>query len=196
LPPIDLDQKILDKISKNIPELPLAKVNRYRKEYGLNENDSLKLAESLPLSSFYEQAVELSGDAQKSANFILTEVLRKSGWAETPVTPQHIADVLKLLKEGTISASGAKTILQTALKKDKTAHELMKDLGLEQNSDTGQLEEWVDQVLKDNAQSVEDFKNGKDKALQFLMGQVMKLSRGSANPPLVMKMLHEKIAKL
>ncbi len=193
IPPLDLDT-IPNLLSQEESfETPFEKYERYRNEYQLNENDALKLTETKTLSVFYETAVTLSGDAKRSAGFLLSEILRDSQWYKTPITPQHIADVIQLVDTGKLSNSGAKRILQEALRIDKNAEQLMQALKLEQNSNQNQLEEWIQEVLQENPQSIEDYNDGKTKALQYLMGQVMKKSKGSANPPLIQEILYQKI---
>ncbi len=193
LPPLTFSETEIEDIERSIPELPLAKFNRYQGEYGINRQDALKLAESRKLSEFFEKAADLSGEPKKAANLILTVVLADVRWHQTYISPQHITDVMNLTKEGKISSSGAKEILKKAMETNKTAKELMKELGLKQVSDIGELEKWVDEVITENPKVAEDYKSGNEKVLQFLMGQVMKKSKGAANPPVVIGMLQEKL---
>ena len=102
--------------------------------------------------------------------------------------------MIQLQESGKISSSAAKEIVLQAMKTGKSAQELMESLGLEQKSDTGQITAWVEEVIAENPKVVEDIKAGKEKGIQFLMGQVMKKSRGSANPPIVMQILKEKLS--
>ncbi|MCF7906010.1 Asp-tRNA(Asn)/Glu-tRNA(Gln) amidotransferase subunit GatB [Candidatus Gracilibacteria bacterium] len=193
VPPMTFTDEQIQEIEDSIPELPLAKFHRYKKELELSESDALKLAESAVLSEFFEAVVEKSKKPKKAANIILSVVLAVPHWHSTPLTPDHVADVLSLIEKGTVSSTGGKEILLAAMESGASAKDLVKDLNLEQVSDSGELESWVDQVIADNGKSVEDYKNGKDKALQFLMGQVMRMSEGSANPPKVMELLRKKL---
>ncbi len=195
LPPVTFTAKEIKEIENAIPELPLAKLHRYRKDFGLAEAESLKLAEGKALADFFEAASKLSKDPKKAANLILSVVLADPQWHQTQITPQHIADVLKLQEKGEISSTGAKEILTAAMKQGGTAAKLLEKLGLQQVSGTKELEAWVFDAIAQNPDSVADFHKGKEKALQFLMGQVMKLSHGSANPPLVLEMLRKKLKK-
>ncbi|MCF7812684.1 Asp-tRNA(Asn)/Glu-tRNA(Gln) amidotransferase subunit GatB [Candidatus Gracilibacteria bacterium] len=198
LPPVTFSEEEIQKIEEGIPELPLSKFHRYKTDYKLSEAEALKLSEREELAEFFETSVKLSDEPKKSANLILSVLLSRDDWYRGFVTPQHVADVIDLLGNGKISSSGAKEILNTAMEeknKGKSAKELMLDLGLEQVSDTGELEEWVDRVISENPASVEDYKNGKEKALQFLMGQVMKVSGGAANPPVVLEMLKKRLSE-
>ena len=195
LPPMTFTDEEIKEIEASIPELPLAKYYRYRESLELGEDEARKLAESLELSAFFESSVELSGEGKKTANLILSVVLADPRWNQTSVTPRHVADVLKLTAEGKISSSGAKDILKKAMEVGHSAEDLMKALGLEQVSDNSALESWVDEVIVENPSIIEDYKSGNEKVIQFLMGQVMKKSKGAANPPVVMGMLKEKLSK-
>ncbi len=191
--PLTFTPEEIEEIENSIPELPLVKFKRYQTEFELHENDALKLAESIELSSFFEEAAAGTDSPKKAANLILGVILADSNWKHSQVTPTHIVDVLKLLSGRKISSTGAKEILVSAMENGQSAKDLMIDLGLEQVSDTNELEKWCDQVISENTSVVEDYKAGKDKVIQFLVGQVMKMSRGSANPPVVLEMLKKKL---
>lgn len=192
LPPVTFTQAEIDEIVNNLPELPLQKYKRYTSDFNLSHDQALKLSETPELARFYEESAEKS-NPKKAANLILKLLLAETYWNKTQATPDHVADVVNLAAEGKVSSSGADEIFKTLMESGGTAEQVMKDKNLEQKSDSGEIEAWVDQVLSENPQSVADYKAGKEKALQYLMGQVMKLSRGAANPPMVMKMLKEKI---
>ena len=195
LPPLTFSESEIKKIEEEIPELPLEKFHRYRKEFELNENDALKLAESLKLSKFFEDVVEKSKNPKKAANLILSVILADPTWEQTKVEPKHVTDVLALTKSGTISSTGAKEVLQETMKSGGNIEELVKKLGLEQVSDTGELEKWVSEVITENEKVVADYKSGNERVIQFLVGQVMKKSKGAANPPMVLEMLTSVISK-
>lgn len=194
LPPVTFSPEEISDILAEIPELPLQKKHRYINDLKLTEAEALKLAEAPELYEFFEAAIELGGEPRKLAGLFLSVILARTDWQATGVNPQHVADTLGLQTEGKISASAAKEILQQLMENsDLTAKQVMAAQGLEQKSDSGEIEGWVDQVMADNPDVVADIKAGKDKGVQFLMGQVMKLSRGSANPPLVMQALQKKL---
>ncbi|MCF7830475.1 Asp-tRNA(Asn)/Glu-tRNA(Gln) amidotransferase subunit GatB [Candidatus Gracilibacteria bacterium] len=194
LPPVTISEEEIKEIEESIPELPLSKLHRYKKELGLTEAEALKLAEDPRLSEFFEKSAELSKKPKKAANLILSVILADSAWYQTLVTPEHVADVLLLIEKGAVSSTGGKEILSASMDKGKSAKDLMKELGVEQMSDVGELENLVKEVIDGNPDSVTAYKNGKDNALQFLMGQVMKASGGSANPPLVLEMLKKELS--
>ena len=193
VPPIVLTDKEIKEIEKSIPELPLAKFHRYRKELKLADADALKLAEDSELSRFFEAVADKSGNAKKSANIMLSVILATPNWRQTPLTPDHVADVLDLMEKGKVSSTGGKEILAKIMETGKSADDLMDELGLEQVSDTKGLSEWVQKAITENPQSVKDYLAGKEKALQFLMGQVMKLSGGAANPGVVGEMIRKEL---
>ncbi len=193
LPPMTFSEDEIQAIEDSIPELPLAKYHRYKNEYQLNENDALKLAEDQTLAEFYETTAEKSKDPKKSANLILSVILADTNWHQSKIKPAHVSNVLTLIKEGKISSTGAKDILVKAMETGQNAEELMKELGLEQVSDSGEIDQWVDEVLEENPKVVEDYRGGKENVIQFLMGQVMKKSKGAANPPMVIGVLKEKL---
>ena len=195
LPPVVFTEEEIEAIMETVPELPLVKFQRYQEDFKLTEAEALKITESPSLYDFYESAVELSDEPKKVANLFLSVVIARQDWMQTPITPQHLADTLELQVSGKVSSSSAKEILIAAMETGESAKDLVESLGLEQQSNAGELEAWVEQVIAGNPKVVEDIKNGKDKGIQFLMGQVMKLSGGTANPPLVMEMLKESLAK-
>ncbi len=193
LPPVTFTKAEIEDINASLPELPLAKFHRYQDDLGLTEAEALKITEAPELYTFYEKAITLNKKAKKVANLFLSVVLADTNWTKSEITPEHLADTVNLQEDGKISSSAAKEIIQAAMENGKSAKELMENLGLEQKSDSGEIEAWVDEVMAENQSVVEDIKNGKDKGIQFLMGQVMKKSRGSANPPMVMQVLQKKI---
>lgn len=194
LPPVVFDDKVISEILATIPELPLAKKNRYINDLNLTEAEALKIAENPTLYAFFEAAcASYKGKPKKVANSFLSTVLAESNWENSAITPESLSQTLSLVDAGKISSTAAKEILLKNMESGEAPETIMVELGLEQKSDSGEIEAWVDQVISENQSVVEDIKNGKDKGVQFLMGQVMKLSRGSANPGVVMGVLKSKI---
>ena len=194
LPPVTFTEEEIADVMASIPELPMVKKHRYINDLKLTEAEALKIAESPELYDFFEKAVELGGEPRKLGGLFLSVILAVTDWQATGITPQHLSDTLVLQTEGKISSTAAKEILQVLMEDaDKTAEAVMEDKGLEQKSDTGEIDAWVEQVVNENPDVVAEIKAGKDKGVQFLMGQVMKMSRGSANPPLVMQSLQKKL---
>lgn len=196
LPPMTFTKAEIEAIEASLPELPLSKRKRYQEDWGIGEAESLKLSETPELAEFFETSAEKSKEPQKAANLILSVVLADTAWQHSEITPKHIADSIALWQAGTVSASGAKEIIQKAIETGQSAKELVEVLGLEQNSDSSELEAWVDQAIADSPQSVADYKGGNEKAIGGIMGAIMKLSQGAANPPMVMEMLKDKLKKM
>lgn len=195
LPPLRLSDDEIAELCGEIPELPLAKMTRYRNELKLTEAEALRLSEEPALVEFFEATAEKSGDAKKSANLILSVLLADPEWGSSAITPDHVADVIRLTAENKISSTGGKQILESAMRSGEKTEKLMTDLGLEQVSDTGAIKAWCAEALMENPAAVEKFKNGKENIIGFLVGQVMKKSGGAANPPVVQEILREQLKK-
>ncbi len=195
LPPLCFTQDEIAELIGELPELPLEKCMRYKKELGLTEAEALRLSEEPELSQFFEIAIGKSKEPRKIANLLLSVVLANSNWKKTDIDPDHLVDVVQLFLEGKVSSTGGKQILETAMETGEKAEELMRKLGLEQVSDSGKLEEWIDEVLEENAETVEQFRSGKEKVLGFLVGQVMKKSAGSANPSILQELIKDRLKK-
>jgi aspartyl-tRNA(Asn)/glutamyl-tRNA(Gln) amidotransferase subunit B len=194
LPPVTFTEDEIEDIEKSIPELPLAKFFRYRKEFKLTEDDARTLSEDPSLADFFEKAVDSQGEPKKISSLLLSVVLSDPDWKNSQLKPDELAETAYLWEQNRLSSSGAKQLIEAAMKSEKSAEALMKELSLEQVSDTDSLGEWIDIVIKENPKVVEDYKSGKEKVVGFLVGQVMQKSKGSANPPIVQKMMKEKLS--
>lgn len=195
LPPVTFTDKEIAEIEKSVPELPQAKLKRYQVDFDLTHEVALRISEEPILADFFEKAVDKAKHAKKIANLLTSVVMAQTDWEQSEIRPEHLTEIHHLQESGQISSSAAKQIVEAAMETGKSGKELMKSLGLEQKSDTGAIEAWVDEVIAANPQVIEDIKAGKDKGIQFLVGQVMKVSRGAANPPMVMTMIKEKIGE-
>ena len=194
LPPVTFSQEEIKKIKELIPELPLAKYHRYQSEYGISAQDALKLSESEKLYVFFEKSADLSGNPKKVAGLILSVVLADSQWEVSKITPEHLSDVINLQEIGKISSSAAKEIVIEAMETGEAVEDIIETKGLEQKSDSEEIESWVDEVIAQNPQVVDAICfGGKPKMIQFLMGKVMQKTKGQANPPMVMQTLKEKL---
>lgn len=194
LPPVTFTEEVIEKIKNQIPELPLDKYNRYQTEFGLSAQEALKLSENVELYKFFEDSAKQSNNPKASANLILSVILADTNWENSQIKPKHLAEAVKLQKAGKVSSSAAKEIIVQAMKTGEDAESIMKKNGLEQKSDSGEIEKWVESVIAENPKVVEDIcSGGKPKMIQFLMGQVMQKSKGQANPPMVMELLKNKL---
>lgn len=200
LPRLYLSDEFISDLRKNLPELPKDKKARYMKEYNLNDYDSSVLSQNKELSVFFEDVVSKFDDATLVANWILTEILRRLKEHEIEISDmklsiENFVKLLKLVKENKISNNVGKKILREIFESDENPENIVKQRGLEQNSDSDFLVKLIEEVLNENAQSIEDYKAGKDRALGFLTGQVMKKSQGKANPSQVNQILKEELNK-
>lgn len=197
---LHIDDEWLERIRASIPELPDARKKRYVEELGLNNYDASVLVVNKVISDFFDEMVAQGADAKLSANWLMGDVsaylnAEQKELADTPLTPENLAGMIKLIADGTISSKIAKKVFTELVKNGGDANEIVKAKGLVQISDPSVLLGLVTEVLDANPQSIEDFKNGKDRAIGFLVGQIMKASKGQANPPMVNKILLEEINK-
>lgn len=197
--PIRLDANWIKDIQENLPELPQVRKDKYVNEYKLAEKDAQLLIDNKELSDYYNEVVKHTTEYKTAANWVIVELmayLNKENISieNNPLNPKHLADMLAMIKGGEISGKQAKTVFEEMMK-GKDPKTVVEEKGLKQVSDSGAILELVNKVLDENPQSIEDFKNGKDRAVKFLMGQVMKLSKGQANPGMANKMVLEELKK-
>lgn len=195
--PLQVDSAMVEGVARTLPELPDQRFRRLL-EAGLPEYDSEIITSSLELAEYFDRAAARYGDLKNLSNWIMGDFLRllnaeKIGAGESKLTPENLGELLNLVDQGTISGKIAKEICQEMFYSGKKAGEIVKEKGLEQISDTGELEKIIDEVIAANPGPVEDYRGGKKKALGFLVGQIMKKTRGKANPQLVNQLLAQKI---
>ncbi|WP_172257348.1 Asp-tRNA(Asn)/Glu-tRNA(Gln) amidotransferase subunit GatB [Saccharibacillus deserti] len=183
-------------ILSSIPELPDARRARYSADYGLPAYDAQVITSSKPLADLFEESLKFTDDAKSVSNWIMGDLLghlNTSGLElnAVPITGQGLGELVGLIGKGTVSNKIAKTVFKEMLQSGKLPQQIVEEQGLVQISDEGAIKAIVLEVVAANPQSVEDFKAGKDKAIGFLVGQVMKQSKGKANPGLVNKLLME-----
>jgi len=196
LAPIVLTDDYIKAIKDALPELPDVKKKRYIEKYGIPDYDAGLLTGSKVLAAYFEEAADTSGNAKLVSNWMMGDMMRiikekNIEYAEIPFKPTDLADLISLIQKGTISGTIAKTVFEEMFATAKHPEEIVKEKGLVQISDEGEIIEIVKKVLAENQQSVEDFKAGKDKAIGFLVGQTMKASKGKANPQIINKILKE-----
>ncbi|GAA0410628.1 Asp-tRNA(Asn)/Glu-tRNA(Gln) amidotransferase subunit GatB [Paenibacillus motobuensis] len=191
---IDEDWKA--RIRASIPELPDARKARYTKDYGLPDYDAAVITSSKPLADLFESSLEHTSDAKSVSNWIMGELLgylNSNGLelAAVKLTGQGLGEMVNLIEKGTISSKIAKTVFKEMLQSGKLPQQIVEEQGLVQISDEGAILAIVQEVVANNPASVQDYQAGKEKAIGFLVGQVMKQSKGKANPGLVNKLLIE-----
>ena len=199
LPRVHISSKRLEAVKGDMPEFSENKVTRFIAEYKIPEYDAGILSGEIELADYYEKVTKTSGDPKLSSNWVLTEVLRilkdkNISIEEFTVSPENLGKLILLIKNNTISSKIAKDIFEVLLTEDRDPGEIVKEKGLVQITDNNEIEKIVDTVLSENTQSVEDYKAGKDKAMGFLVGQAMKLSKGKANPKIVTDIILSKIS--
>ncbi|MGK0553955.1 Asp-tRNA(Asn)/Glu-tRNA(Gln) amidotransferase subunit GatB [Macrococcus capreoli] len=200
LVPLFIDEAWKERVRASIPELPDKRKEKYVSEYGLPAYDAHVLTLTKEMSDFFEAMIALNADAKLSSNWLMggvNEYLNKNQKElhETKLTPENLAEMVKLIADGTISSKIAKKVFADTVETGKAPKVIMEEQGLVQISDPEQLKAFVIEALDNNPQSIEDFKNGKGKATGFLVGQIMKISKGQANPQMVNKILKEELEK-
>ncbi len=200
LAPIILSEEYIENIKNGLPEMPHIKKERYIKEYSLPEYDASILTSSKKTADFFEKAEGICKNAKATSNWIMGDFARMLNESETEiqdskVTPELLAKLIILIDKGTISSKIAKTVFEDMFSSGKDPEEIVKEKGLVQISDEGEILKIVQEVVANNPQSVADYKAGKDRAIGFLVGQIMKQTKGKANPAMVNKMLLEILNK-
>jgi aspartyl-tRNA(Asn)/glutamyl-tRNA(Gln) amidotransferase subunit B len=198
LVPVIVDPAWIERVRATLPELPEAKRLRFTRELGLTEYDAEVLSASRELAHYFEETLALFGQPKMVANWVMGEVTRAlnedgKGIAQCPVTPALLADLLKLIEGGTVSGKIAKTVFDEMYKTGKEPAAIVQEKGLVQVSDSGAIEAIIDEVLMKEAGQVAEYRSGKDKLFGFFVGQVMRLSKGKANPALVNELLLKKL---
>jgi aspartyl-tRNA(Asn)/glutamyl-tRNA(Gln) amidotransferase subunit B len=188
----------VQEIRKKLPELPKQKVERFVKEYSIPEYDAKILVSSRQLADYFEECVKLYNRPKSISNWIMGDILRNLGDTRDivnfSITPKHLAEMLMLIDKGTISGKIAKTVFQEMLSSGKMPETVVEEKGLVQVSDEGELKKIIREILDANEKMVEDYRKGKEKLFGFFVGQVMKATKGKANPKLVNEMLRKKLA--
>jgi len=199
VPPIEISNDYVEQLKNELPELPYEKCDRFVKQYGIPKYDAQVLTATKQLAFYYEAVVSTGVHPKKASNWIMSELLAKIDDPEKIdtfiVSPQNLAILLKRIDDATISGKIAKTVFEEMLKTGNDPDAIINEKGLRQVTDTAAIESIIDEVIKSNPKSVEDFRSGKDKALKFLIGQVMKESRGKANPQIVNDIMIQKLSK-
>ncbi len=201
LPPIVVDPNWVQELQDNLPELPAAKKVRLMAEDGLPAYDAAIITASKATADFYDGVRAHYSDAKKISNWIMGDLLAQVNalgieLSEIKIKPEQLAALLKLQDEGTISGKIAKEVFTEMFATGQDPQAIIKEKGLVQISDEGALQAVIDEVLNNNPKSIEDFKAGRKQAMGFLVGQVMKATKGQANPALVNKLLAEKLNSL
>ncbi|MFM8901153.1 MAG: Asp-tRNA(Asn)/Glu-tRNA(Gln) amidotransferase subunit GatB [Burkholderiales bacterium] len=199
LPPLVIAPQWIDQVRASMPELPRVMAQRFQTDYALPAYDAAMMTQSKTMAAYFEAAAQACGQAKLVANWLMGEVSRRLNAqqleiTQSPVSATVLAALIERISDGTISNNGAKQVFEALWSQaDQQVDALIESLGLKQMSDTGELERILDEVLAANAKSVEEFRAGKDKAFNALVGQAMKATKGKANPALVNEVLKKKL---
>ncbi len=201
LVPLDVDRAWVEQIAAQLPELPLERKKRFVEQYKIPEYDATVLTASKYVADFYEAAVAQYTDAKKLSNWVMGEVLRflrdrKAEIQDTALKPENLANLLKLVDAGTINVKTAKSIFNEMAESGRSPEKIVKEKGLGQVSDASELESVVAGVLESHPDELAKYLTGKESLVGFFMGEVMKATRGKANPKLVNQLLREKLTAL
>lgn len=198
--PLDISEQWLEKVRAEMPELPEQMRARLTSDFGLSDYDASILTSSKELADYYLSVAEKVADKKIAANWVMGEVSAALNQSEItldqlPVTPDKLAKLIARILDNTVNNKGAKKIFSAIMEGNESDVDAIIDqLGLKQISDTGAIEKIVDEVIANNPKNVEEFKAGKEKALNGLVGQVMKASKGKANPAQVNQLLRKKLS--
>lgn len=198
LPPLVVSNEWIEGVKKSMPELPDARRKRFMDEYDLSYNDAMQLTSDLALADYYEQTAKAANNPRAASNWIRTELLRELEAAnlsadESPVAPEHLGELVRLIDEEKISGKQGKDVLVAMFKSGKSAAQVVEELGLVQLSDTGEIEKLVVEIINANPKQLEQFRAGKETLFGFFVGQVLKASKGKANPKIVNEILQRKL---
>ena len=198
LVPLIVDEAWIQDVKTTMPELPDAKQARFEKAYQLSDYDASVLTASIELADFFEATVQSLKNYKQAANWITTTLMgmlnaKGIDITESPVSAKNFSKLLELLEKGSINANAAKTVFEEMAETGKAPDAIVKEKGLEQVSDSSELEAMVDEVIKENPEEAQSYRNGKTKLFSFFMGQIMKKTRGKADPKIVGPLLKTKL---
>jgi aspartyl-tRNA(Asn)/glutamyl-tRNA(Gln) amidotransferase subunit B len=196
--PLEFEQAFVDRIAKDLPELPAARRARYENDLGLTAYDAGWLSNDPEVAEYFDAVLSASGNAKQSCNWVMGELSAHLNKADleigaSPVSALQLADLVKRLDDNTLSSKTAKTLFDSLWADGGDVNGLIDSLGLKQMNDSGELEAIVDKVLADNPAQLEQLRGGKDKLLGFFVGQVMKQTEGKANPKQLNELIRAKI---
>ncbi|NFH69961.1 Asp-tRNA(Asn)/Glu-tRNA(Gln) amidotransferase subunit GatB [Clostridium botulinum] len=197
---LNVSDEWIEEIRNTIPELPYQKADRFVKEYGLPKYDAHVLTLTDAMADYFDECAKLSGDPKAASNWIMGDISRlmkeESTWIEDlKFSPKDLAELIEVIKEGTISSAIGKKVLEDMFGEGKSPKTIIDEKGLKQNNDEGAIRQLVNKVLDENPQVIEQYKSGRTRILGFAVGQVMKETKGQANPGIVNKLVTEEVEK-
>ena len=199
LPPIKLDEDWINEIKEEIPRLQYERYSLYVNEYGVSRKDANTIIREKEISDYYEECITLGGDPVITSNWLTGSLIGNMNKLSLTIkdiklTPRMLIDLIKMIDDGKISGKQAKEVLEKSLEEEKSPIELVKEMGLSQITDESEIRNIVLEVINENINLVEDYKNGK-RVFDFFIGQIMKKTRGRANPVITSRILKEELEK-
>lgn len=196
LVPLAIDRAWVEEIAKTLPELPEARRRRYVEQSGLSLDDAIVLADSKEFSDFFDAVLKLGTPAKQATNLLMGPVTahlkeNKLDITQTPMTPENMRDLVEAIGNGILSSTTAKQVLSEILSKPGKVEDIIKEKGLAQISDEAGLKDAVAKIISDNPSQLEEFRSGRTKIRQYFFGEVMKATKGKANPQIINKLLDE-----
>jgi aspartyl-tRNA(Asn)/glutamyl-tRNA(Gln) amidotransferase subunit B len=196
IPPVEISDDWYDMVKSSQPEMAEAKRLRYQTEYGLPEYDSSMITGEKAMADFFESTIALGADPKETANWIMGETMRilKDRAMETkdmPMTPEKLARVIELVKEGRLNRNMAREVYEALFDEDTGVDEYIKAHGMEQVTDENAIRESIAAILAENQKTVDEYKSGKTKVFGFLVGQTMRAMKGKADPAVINSILKE-----
>ncbi len=196
--PIELDDSYIEKMKRQLPELPLARANRFIQDYKLPEYDAFVLTQERDLADYFEQVAKASGNPKAASNWIMTDLLRelnesKKDVTSSPISADYLGRMIAMIDAGTISGKIAKTVFAEMWASGDEPEKIVKEKGLTQITDTAAIEKIIDGILAANPNEVEQYRAGKEKLFGFFVGQAMKATKGQASPEIVNGLLKTKL---
>jgi aspartyl-tRNA(Asn)/glutamyl-tRNA(Gln) amidotransferase subunit B len=197
--PVEVDGEWVERLKGELPELPEEKRSRFTSQYSIPQYDAVVLTASKAMANYFETCAQIFPDTKTVSNWIMGELSRilnaeGIGIEKSPITPENLAGLLKEIKDGVISGKIAKTVFEEMANTGKDAKTVISEKGLQQIADPAAVEAIIDKVMEENPAQVAEYRGGKHKTFGFLVGQVMKASRGKANPQLVNELLKKKLS--
>jgi aspartyl-tRNA(Asn)/glutamyl-tRNA(Gln) amidotransferase subunit B len=198
LVPVNVDESWIGQIRASLPELPSEKRERFVKQYSIPDYDAAIITSTKPLAMYYEEAVRLFPEPKTVSNWIMGDLLRELKRDERevdqcPVTPLHLAEMLSMIKDGTISGKIAKDVFEEIYRTGDKPSKIVQEKGWVQILDRGEIERAIERAIQENPKLVDDYRKGKEKLFGFFVGEVMKQTKGKANPKLLNELLKEKL---
>ncbi len=196
---VEIPRDYVKEIKETIKELPYDKKNRYSKELGLPDYDIEVLTLNEEISNYFDECLKYYNKPKVVSNWVMGDILRKqkeniNGEITLNISPENFVELIKMVENNELSINSAKEVFEEMWTNNEKARNVAEKLGLLQVNDESGIEKYVDEVLANNPKAISDYKNGNERTLTFIVGQVMKLSRGKANPQIVNKMVRDKLS--